>query len=152
MRLVIQRVKKAKVLSKGKKVGEISGGLYVLVGVGREDKVEYADFLARKLVNMRLLADASGKMNLSIKETGGEILVVSQFTLYADLSYGRRPSFIEAAEPNLARKIYDEFIQKIKGWNIKVETGSFGDYMLIESVADGPVTIILDYPSGKDLK
>ena len=148
MRLVIQRVKKASVreVETGKVVGEIGKGLFVLVGVGKEDKPEYANVLANKLVNMRILADEKGKMNLSVKDVGAEILVVSQFTLYADTSGGNRPSFIKAAEPELANQIYERFVEQLKSRGVKVSTGSFGDYMEIESIADGPVTIILEHP------
>lgn len=150
MRLVVQRVKKAKVTVGKSVVGQIGKGLFVLLGVGQNDKVEGADGLAEKVVNMRVMADPSdaagqvGKMNLSVKDTGGEVLVVSQFTLYADTNYGRRPSFIKAAPPELAKKVYERFVQSIKQQGVKVETGSFGEYMEIESVADGPVTIILE--------
>ena len=146
MRLVIQRVKSAKAITEKKVVGQIEKGLFVLLGVGEEDKEEYADTLAEKLVNLRIMADEKGKMNLPVKEVGGEILVVSQFTLYADTTYGRRPSFVKAASPDLAEKLYERFVQKLQEQGIKVETGSFGSYMEIESVADGPVTIVLDYP------
>jgi D-tyrosyl-tRNA(Tyr) deacylase len=150
MRLVIQRVKKAKVTSNSQSLGEIGKGLFVLVGVGNEDKKEDARVLAEKLVKLRVMPDDTGKMNLSVKDTGGEILVVSQFTLYADTSGGNRPSFIKAAPPNKAKEIYEEFVQLLKQQGVKVETGNFGSYMEIESVADGPVTIILEYPKSLD--
>lgn len=146
MRLVIQRVKEAKVSSEGKVLGRIGKGLFVLLGVGKEDKPESAAVLAEKLSNLRIMADEQGKMNLSIKDVGGEVLVVSQFTLYADTSFGRRPSFVKAAEPELAKEIYQRFVEKLRQKGIKVATGSFGDYMEIESVADGPVTILLEHP------
>lgn len=145
MKLVIQRVKEGKVKVNNETVGKINKGLFVLLGVGQEDKPEYTDLLAEKLVNMRIIADKQGKMNLSIKDINGEVLVVSQFTLYADTNYGRRPSFIKAAPPELARELYERFIQKIKEQGVKVATGSFGEYMEIESIADGPVTIILEH-------
>lgn len=129
----------------GSVVGEVGRGLFVLLGVGQKDKPEYADLLAEKLVNMRIIADKQGKMNLSIKDINGEVLVVSQFTLYADTNYGRRPSFIKAAPPELARELYERFIQKIEKQGVKVATGSFGEYMEIESIADGPVTITLEH-------
>lgn len=146
MRLVIQRVKKAKVSSAGKIVGQIGKGLFVLLGVGKEDKTESAVFLAEKLVNLRIMADREGKMNLSVKDGSGEVLVVSQFTLYADTSFGRRPSFVKAAQPEWAKEIYGRFVEKLKQKGVKVATGSFGEYMEIESIADGPVTIILEHP------
>lgn len=146
MRLVIQRVKEAKVSSEGKVLGRIGKGLFVLLGVGKEDKPESAAVLAEKLSNLRIMADEQGKMNLSIKDVGGEVLVVSQFTLYADTSFGRRPSFVKAAEPELAKEIYQRFVEKLRQKGIKVATGSFGEYMEIENTADGPVTIILEHP------
>lgn len=127
----------------GKPVGQIGNGLFILIGVGIDDKVEYADILAEKVVNMRIMSDEQGKMNLSVKDVGGQILVVSQFTLYADPNSGRRPSFIKAAPPEVAKEMYERFIARVKGKGVKVETGSFGNYMEIESVADGPVTILL---------
>jgi len=144
MRLVIQRVKKSKVSVDGKTVGEIGYGLFALLGIGKEDGEEQVDTLVHKLSKLRVMADSQGKMNLSAKDVGGEILVVSQFTLYADTSAGNRPSFVKAAEPDTARHLYERFVQKLKDEELKVETGSFGDYMEIESVLDGPVTIILE--------
>ncbi|MBI2007128.1 MAG: D-tyrosyl-tRNA(Tyr) deacylase [Candidatus Blackburnbacteria bacterium] len=149
MRLVIQRVKEARVKVSGDVVGEIANGFFILLGVGQDDKPEYADFLAKKLVKMRIMQDQQGKMNLSVKDVGGKILVVSQFTLYADTSAGNRPSFIKAASPDLARELYERFLEKLKEHGISVSTGSFGEYMEIENIADGPVTIILEYPNGK---
>ncbi|NIT04429.1 D-tyrosyl-tRNA(Tyr) deacylase [Candidatus Saccharibacteria bacterium] len=143
MKLVIQRVKQAKVLVDGKVVGAIGPGLFVLLGVGQDDDEGQVDTLVHKLVNLRIMADAKGKMNLSIKDVSGEVLVVSQFTLLADTSYGRRPSFVKAADPDLAKRLYELFLDKLKEEGIKVSTGSFGAYMEIESVTDGPVTIIL---------
>lgn len=146
MRLVIQRVKKAKVSSAGKIFGQIGKGLFVLLGVGKEDKTESAAPLAEKLANLRVMADEQGKINLSVKDVGGEVLVVSQFTLYADTSFGRRPSFVKAAQPERAKEIYERFVEKLKQKGVKVASGSFGEYMEIESTADGPVTIILEHP------
>lgn len=144
MRLVIQRVNKAKVNVKGKLIGQIGKGLFVLVGVKKGDSEKEAEALAEKLSKLRVMADNQGKMNLAIKEVVGELLVVSQFTLHANTSGGNRPSFIEAAEPELAKKIYEHFVAKLKEKGIKVETGSFGDYMEISSELDGPVTILLE--------
>lgn len=146
MKLVIQRVKKAQVAAGGKVVGSIGKGLFVLLGAGEDDKPEYADFLAEKLVKMRIMQDLTGKMNLSVKDTGGEVLVVSQFTLYADTSAGNRPSFIKAAKPRIAQEIYQCFIDNLKNRGVIVATGSFGEYMEIETICDGPVTVILDHP------
>lgn len=148
MKLVVQRVKEAKVLSEGKVVGEIGKGLFVLLGVSENDNPADANLLASKVINMRIMEDEEGKMNLSIRDVGGEILVVSQFTLYADTNYGRRPSFIKAADPELAKEVYERFIEKIKEEGVFVATGNFGEHMEIESVASGPVTIILEYPEG----
>lgn len=144
MRLVIQRVKKAsvKVLGRDETVGKIGKGYFVLVGIKKGDSEKDAESLADKLVKLRVMADENGKMNLSVEKVGGEVLVVSQFTLYADTTSGNRPSFINAAEPPVARKIYEYFIAKLKEKGMKVETGSFGDFMEIEPLLDGPVTII----------
>lgn len=146
MRLVIQRVKNAKVTTEEKVVGQVGKGLFVLLGVGQGDRGEYADILADKLVKMRLMADDEGKMNLSVADVSGEVLVVSQFTLFADISKGNRPSFIKAAKPKLAKELYEHFVRGLEERGVKVATGSFGDYMQIQSTADGPVTITLEYP------
>jgi D-tyrosyl-tRNA(Tyr) deacylase len=144
MKLVVQRVEKAKVLrvSDGKTVGEIGKGLFVLVGVRKGDSEKEAELLAAKLAKLRVMPDAEDKMNLSVGDLKGSILVVSQFTLHADTSGGNRPSFINAEEPRRAKELYEFFISKLKENGVKVETGSFGDYMKIETVLDGPVTII----------
>ncbi len=144
MRLVVQRVKKAEVktVKDGKTVGRISKGLFVLVGVKKRDTLKDAEGLAEKLSKLRVMADKNDKMNLSLKDVDGELLVVSQFTLYAGTSAGNRPSFIDAALPEEAKLIYEYFVSKLKEKGIRVETGSFGDYMEIETLLDGPVTII----------
>jgi D-tyrosyl-tRNA(Tyr) deacylase len=144
MRLVVQRVKKAEVriVSSKKVVGKIGKGLFVLVGIKRGDTIKDAEVLAEKLSKLRVMADTNDKMNLSLKDAGGELLVVSQFTLYADTSAGNRPSFINAALPEEAKLIYEHFVEILKEKEIKVETGSFGEYMEIDVVLDGPVTII----------
>jgi D-tyrosyl-tRNA(Tyr) deacylase len=146
MRLVIQRVKKAAVkkIETGEIVGQIGHGLFVLVGVKKGDELKDAEILAAKLVKLRIMADKEGKMNLSIADISGEILVVSQFTLIAETKGQNRPSFIEAALPDEAKKIYEFFVEKIREKGIKIETGSFGDYMEIETILDGPVTILLE--------
>lgn len=144
MRLVIQRVKKAKVESGSKLVGQIGRGLFILLGVYKNDKPEHADVLAEKVAKLRVMADENYKMNLSVKDVDAEILVVSQFTLYADTSGGNRPSFINAAPPELAKEIYERFVEQLRGKGVKVSTGSFGNYMEIENIADGPVTIVLE--------
>ncbi len=145
MRLVIQRVKRAKVVVKGKDkaVGEIDKGLFILMGVKEGDSKEEAEKLAEKISKLRIMADENGKMNLSIKDVEGKILVVSQFTLHADTSKGNRPSFIKAGAPELAKDIYEHFVAQLKEKGIKVETGEFGAYMEIDTELDGPVTIIL---------
>ena len=137
MRLVVQRVKKAKVGP-----SEIGVGLLVLVGVGKEDSEEVVGALADKLSKLRVMADKEDKMNLSVADVGVEILVVSQFTLHADTSGGNRPSFINAALPNTAKEIYDHFVSELKSKGISIKTGTFGNYMQIEAVLDGPVTIL----------
>lgn len=145
MRLVVQRVKKAKVVvgQTNKVVGKIGSGLFVLVGVKEGDTKEDAHALAEKLAKLRVMADKAGKMNLSVKDVGGEILAVSQFTLHADTAKGNRPSFIKAAKPDLAKKRYQDFVSQLKELEVKVETGEFGAYMEISAELDGPVTILL---------
>ena len=147
MRLVVQRVEKAKVqrLSQDKSwdtVGEIGKGLFVLVGFKKGDTEKDIDLLAAKLSKLRVMSDAEDKMNLSISDVDGKVLVVSQFTLYADTSGGNRPSFIDAEEPSTAKELYEFFITKLKELGLDIQTGSFGDYMKIETILDGPVTII----------
>lgn len=146
MRLAVQRVKSAKVrvAKTGEIVGKIGKGLFVLVGVKQGDVEKDAEVLAEKLAKLRVMADENGKMNLSVKDVKGEVLVVSQFTLYADTSGGNRPSFIKAAEPKLAEALYRLFVSRLKEKGIKVETGSFGEYMEIDAELDGPVTILME--------
>lgn len=139
----MQRVSNASVkLQNGTVVGEIGKGLFVLVGVKEGDKVDDAQALALKLFKLRVMADKEGKMNLSVEDSGGEFLVVSQFTLHADTSGGNRPSFIKAADPKTAKEIYEHLILKLEELGAKVQTGSFGDYMEINAKLDGPVTIL----------
>ena len=128
----------------GKVVGEIGKGYLTLVGIKKGDSKKEAELLAEKLSKLRVMADKEGKMNLSLKDLDAYVLVVSQFTLYADTSGGNRPSFINAALPEEAKKIYEHFVVKLKDFGVKVETGSFGDYMEIEAKLDGPVTITLE--------
>jgi D-tyrosyl-tRNA(Tyr) deacylase len=149
MKLVVQRVKKAKVLRRAQGsslevVGEIEKGLFVLVGFKKGDTEKEVEVLADKLSKLRVMSDSQDKMNLSINDVGGKMLVVSQFTIYADTAGGNRPSFIDAEEPAKANKLYELFISKLRAQNIKVETGSFGDYMEIETILDGPVTILYE--------
>lgn len=144
MRAVIQRVKRSKVTVDDKIVGEIGAGLLVLLGVTHEDDNKTADYLVDKIVNLRIFSDAEGKMNLSLTDVGGEMLVVSQFTLYGNTSRGRRPSFIEAASGEDALRWYKYFVAKARETVTKVATGEFGAMMDVELVNNGPVTIILD--------
>jgi len=146
MRLVVQRVQRAKVyrVNDGKTLGEIGLGLFVLVGFKKGDSEKEVGILADKISKLRVMSDSEDKMNLSVPETKSEILIVSQFTLYADTKGGNRPSFIDAEEPEKAKKLYELFIEKLREKGIKVETGSFGDYMQIEAVLDGPVTITIE--------
>lgn len=145
MKLVLQRVKNANVIVEGKKVGDINQGFLVLIGIAPNDTKEIADFLIQKLIHLRIFEDENKKMNLSIQDIDGELLLVSQFTLYADCSHGNRPSFIDAAKPDLANELYEYFIEQCKKENIKkVETGEFGADMQVSLQNDGPVTIILE--------
>ncbi|KKQ36352.1 MAG: D-tyrosyl-tRNA(Tyr) deacylase [Candidatus Woesebacteria bacterium GW2011_GWA1_37_7] len=131
----------------GEIAGKIETGLLVLVGVGKGDSNKDAEVLSEKLSKLRIISDNQGKMNLSLLDAQESVLAVSQFTLYADTSAGNRPSFIKAAEPKLARSIYNHFILKLKEKGLNVETGSFGEYMEIIAKLDGPVTIILESSS-----
>jgi len=144
MRAVVQRVKSAAVYVEGRVTGEIGQGLLVLVGVGRGDGDEDIAYLASKLPELRIFEDTSGKFSLSLREVGGKMLVVSQFTLYGDCRKGRRPSFTEAAEPAEARRLYEQLILRLKNQGVSVETGEFQAKMEVHHVNDGPVTILLD--------
>ena len=142
MKLVIQRVKSASVSIDGRVYNAIQQGLLLLVGVGPEDQQEDLDYAVRKIVNMRIFSDDEGKMNLSVKDIQGEILSVSQFTLFADTKKGNRPAFTGAAKPDMAEAFYQEFNQELAK-EVSVEAGVFGADMQVELVNDGPVTIIL---------
>lgn len=146
MKLVIQRVSRCSVVRKKDKhlVGKIGKGLFVLLGIKKGDNIKQVDELVNKIIKLRVMPDNEGKMNLSILDTKSSLLVVSQFTLYANTKGGNRPSFIEAEDPIKAIKLYEYFIEKLKSKNIHVETGSFGEYMEINTIFDGPVTIILE--------
>lgn len=145
MKLVVQRVKQANVVVEGKTIGEINQGYIVLIGIAPTDTKEIADFLVQKLINLRVFEDENEKMNLSIKDIDGELLLVSQFTLYADTSHGNRPSFVNAAKPDMANELYEYFIEQCKKQNIKkIDTGEFGADMQVTLQNDGPVTIILE--------
>jgi D-tyrosyl-tRNA(Tyr) deacylase len=144
MRAVLQRVSHARVVVGEEVVGAIGQGLLVLLGVSQGDSVEQARWLAEKIVGLRLFANAEGKMNRSVAEVNGSVLVVSQFTLYGDCAKGRRPSFVEAAPPELAIPLYEEFVNGIKALGVPTATGRFGAMMQVELVNDGPVTLIVD--------
>jgi len=148
MRAVVQRVTEARVTVAGNITGQIGVGLVVLLGVARDDEDGDADYLADKIANLRVFQDDQGKMNRSILETGGQMLVVSQFTLYGDVRRGRRPSYIEAAEPDKANKLYEYFVERVRSFGLKVETGVFQAMMEVSLINDGPVTILLDSKKG----
>ena len=147
MRAVVQRVSRARVTVKGETAGEIGLGLLVLLGVGAADTRTAADYLVEKTIGLRIFEDAGGKMNLSVAEVGGALLVVSQFTLYGDARRGKRPSFDGAAPPEQARELYEYFVEKVRASGVRSETGRFQETMQVELVNEGPVTILLD--SGK---
>lgn len=144
MRGIIQRVKKAKVEVDKKTIGEINKGFLVFLGVHGEDTEKDLEYMERKILNLRVFEDENDKMNLSLKDVGGEILLVSQFTLYGDARKGNRPSFIESAHPDMAIEYYEKLIKRLRDNNIKVETGIFGADMDVSLINDGPVTIQLD--------
>lgn len=144
MKLVIQRVKNAKVDVEGKTVGSIDAGFLVLLGVTHTDTKEVADYLVKKLCNLRVFEDEKGKMNLSLKDVDGKLLIVSQFTLYADCTGGNRPSFINAAKPDMANELYEYFCNECQNKGIEVQKGIFGADMKVSLLNDGPVTIILE--------
>lgn len=144
MRAVLQRVSSAKVTVDGETAGEIDKGILVFLGVSREDTEKEALYLLDKTLNLRIFEDAQGKMNLSLPETGGGLLVVSQFTLYGDARKGRRPSFIKAAAPDEANRLYEFFVAEARKQIARVATGKFQAMMDVELVNDGPVTILLD--------
>jgi D-tyrosyl-tRNA(Tyr) deacylase len=144
MRAVVQRVSQARVEAEGRTVGEIAVGLFVLLGVARDDTERDAAYLAEKIANLRVFEDEQGKMNRSLIEVGGAMLVVSQFTLYGDVRRGRRPSYTDAAEPEKANVLYQYFVEQVRKQNIRVETGIFQAMMRVFLINEGPVTILLD--------
>lgn len=144
MRAVIQRVTRAHVSVDGRITGEIGVGLLILLGVGKTDNLESSSYLAEKIANLRIFSDEAGKMNLSLLDVGGSALVVSQFTLYADTRGGRRPSYIQAAPPEEANRLYEEFVRAVRALGVEVKTGVFQAHMQVELANDGPVTILLD--------
>ncbi len=149
MRAVIQRVKSAQVSVHGQVSGKIGKGLLVFLGVGKGDRESDLSFLASKIPELRIFEDASGKFNLSLKEIDGQILVVSQFTLYGDCRRGRRPSFTEAEEPAAASNLYEQFVSKLREQGLSVGTGEFQAKMEVHLVNDGPVTLLLDSRQGE---
>ena len=148
MRAVVQRVTRASVTVDGEIVGEIENGLVVLLGVARDDTREDADYLAAKIAALRIFDDVEGRMNVSLKDINGGLLVVSQFTLYGDVRRGLRPSWSDAAVPEMAEPLYDYFVETSRKLLARVETGSFRKMMQVELVNDGPVTILLDSRKG----
>jgi D-tyrosyl-tRNA(Tyr) deacylase len=147
MRAILQRVTRASVEVDGAMVGEIGGGLLVLLGVAKPDTAADADFLAAKILNLRIFADDAGKMNRSLLDCAGELLVVSQFTLYGDTRKGRRPGFDDAAPPEQARTLYEHFVAVARQSGVKVETGVFQAHMAVSLVNDGPVTFLVESSS-----
>ena len=144
MRAVIQRIKESSVKVEGQVIGQTGGGLLVLLGVAQYDDPSDADYLVNKIANLRIFEDKNGKMNRSLLDAGGEMMVVSQFTLLADCRKGRRPAFVDAAEPELAAELYEYFVEKVRRRGIKVATGRFRALMEVALVNEGPVTIILE--------
>lgn len=144
MRAVVQRVTSARIIVNGNVVGQIVAGLMILLAVGREDTPAVAASMAERIINLRIFNDAEGKMNRSILDIGGALLAASQFTLYGDARGGRRPSFIQAAPPELGKQLYEDFLRAVAQRGVHVETGIFQTHMSVELVNDGPVTILLD--------
>ncbi|MDJ0816858.1 MAG: D-aminoacyl-tRNA deacylase [Desulfobacterales bacterium] len=144
MRAVVQRVREASVETEGEIISRIGGGLLVLLGIAREDHRSDAEYLASKISNLRIFEDEAGKMNRSLIDTGGDMLVVSQFTLLGDCRKGRRPSFISAAEPDRANELYEYFVEAVRQLGIPVATGRFKAMMAVALVNDGPVTLIVE--------
>ena len=140
----MQRVTRGSVAVDGELIGEIGKGLVILVGIGHGDDEKDARYLADKCVNLRIFADEAGKFNRSLLEVGGEVLAISQFTLYGDASKGRRPSFIDAAPPEISRGLYDSFVTALRSFNVRVAEGRFGEMMLVEIYNDGPVTLMVE--------
>jgi len=144
MRAVVQRVSRAHVAVQGEVTGRINRDIVVLLAVGSDDSASDADYLADKLIGLRIFEDDNGKMNLAVSDIRGEILVISQFTLYGDVRRGKRPSFDAAAPPQRARELYEYFVERIRATGVVCETGRFQETMQVELVNDGPVTILLD--------
>lgn len=152
MRAVIQRVKHSSVTVDGKIIGEIGQGLMVLLGVTHTDGEKEMNWLVSKIKDLRIFEDAEGKMNLGLEDIKGELLIISQFTLYGNCIKGRRPGFTDAARPELAEPLYEKFVEKCRSFGIKTECGEFGADMKVELLNDGPVTLIIDTADVKNLK
>ena len=144
MRAVVQRVSSSRVTVDERVTGEVKKGLLVLLGVTHDDTSKDVDYMVDKVTNLRIFEDENGKMNLSLDQVNGKILSVSQFTLYANCKKGRRPSFSDAARPDVANPLYEEFVEKLRAQGITVGTGEFGAHMMVELTNDGPVTILLE--------
>jgi len=144
MKIVIQRVKEAKVLVNGKVIGKINKGILIFLGIAKGDTKKQAEWLAKKVCSLRIFPDESGKFNLSLKDINGEVLIISQFTLYGDCHKGRRPSFDKAASPQEAIFLYEAFIEMVKQEGVKVATGQFGALMEVHLINDGPVTFVIE--------
>ncbi|BFT74894.1 D-aminoacyl-tRNA deacylase [Paenibacillus sp. P36] len=144
MRVVVQRCKRAEVTVNGASVGQIEQGLMLLVGITHDDTEQDAKYVADKVAGLRIFEDETGKMNLSVLETGGQILSVSQFTLYGDCRKGKRPNFMSAARPEIAQPLYDKFNELLRAQGLQVETGAFGEMMDVSFTNWGPVTLIID--------
>ena len=144
MRAVVQRVASSRVTVDERVTGEVKRGLLVLLGVTHDDTSKDVDYMVDKVTNLRIFEDENDKMNLSLKDIGGEVMAVSQFTLYGDARKGRRPSFSDAARPDVANPLYEEFVEKLRAQGITVGTGEFGAHMMVELINDGPVTILLE--------
>jgi len=148
MKAIVQRVSQSEVRVEGKAVGQIQNGILIFLGVSKEDATSDADYLAQKIIQLRMFQDDEGKMNLSAVDTGADVLVVSQFTLYGDCRKGRRPSFDKAADPQKGEELYNYFVEELRKQDLKVETGQFQAMMDVELVNDGPVTFILESKNG----
>ncbi len=144
MRVILQRVRRGRLTIDDLAKAEIGPGLVILVGVGKEDGPDQADYLAKKVAHLRIFEDEGGKTNLSLVDVGGQALVVSQFTLYADTRKGRRPSFVNAALPDMASPLVDRFAEKLAAEGVLTQTGTFGAHMVVEIINDGPMTIYLE--------
>ncbi|MEN3042976.1 MAG: D-aminoacyl-tRNA deacylase [Fervidobacterium sp.] len=148
MRAVVQRVTKASVSVDSVIVGKINKGVVILLGVGKDDNIDDAKYMAEKIVNLRIFDDKNGKMNLSLLEVNGEALIISQFTLYGDCRKGRRPSYTESASPLIAQQLYEKFVELVASYGVFVQTGIFGEHMEVEIHNNGPVTLLIDSKKG----